>query len=76
VKLFGAQRRRETAKPLQFLELMKARKDDFLKLMIQSSRFFQESRKTELLVSYDLLREEAIKKTRSLNVPRSHFKAS
>jgi hypothetical protein len=24
VKLFGAQRRRETAKPLQFLELMKA----------------------------------------------------
>jgi hypothetical protein len=66
MKLFGAQRRRETAKPLQFLELMKAmfdcggntcqqsvgvrdhernsldpRKDDFLKLMMQSSRFFK-----------------------------------
>jgi hypothetical protein len=27
-------------------------------------------------VSYDLLREEAIKKARSLNIPRSHFKAS
>jgi hypothetical protein len=65
MKLFGAQRRREIAKPLQFLELMKAtfncggnttqqsagvrrnegnsvdpRKDDFLKLMMQSSRFF------------------------------------
>jgi hypothetical protein len=65
VKLFGAQRRRETAKPLQFLELMKAtfdsggnttqrsagmwhdegnsldsRKDDFHKLMMQSSHFF------------------------------------
>jgi hypothetical protein len=64
VKLFGAQRRRETAKPLEFLELMKAtfncggnttqrsagvrrhegnsvnpRKDNFLKLMMQSSRF-------------------------------------
>jgi hypothetical protein len=66
VKLFGAQRRRETAKLLQFLELMKAtfdcggntrqrsagvrrhegnsvdpRKEDFLKLMMQS--FFQET---------------------------------
>jgi hypothetical protein len=66
VKLFGVQRRRETAKPLQFLELMKAlfdcsgdtrqgsagvrhhkgnsldsRKDDLLKLMMQSSRFFK-----------------------------------
>jgi hypothetical protein len=65
VKLFGAQRR-ETAKPLQFLELMKAmfdcagktrqrsagvthhegnsvdpRKDDFLKLIMQSSHFFK-----------------------------------
>jgi hypothetical protein len=65
VKLFGAQRRRKTAKPLQFLELMKAtfdcggnttqqsagvrrhegnsvdlRKDNFLKLMMQSSQFF------------------------------------
>jgi len=66
VKLFSVQRRRETAKPLQFLELMKAtfdcggntrqrsagvrchegnsldtRKDDFLKLMMQSSHFFK-----------------------------------
>jgi hypothetical protein len=66
VKLFGAQRRRETAKLLQFLELMEAkfdcggntrqrstgvrhhegnsldpRKDNFLKLMMQSSRFFK-----------------------------------
>jgi hypothetical protein len=65
LKLFGAQRRRETAKPLQFLELMKAtfdcggntrhrsagvrhhegnslnpRKNNFLKLVMQSSRFF------------------------------------
>jgi hypothetical protein len=64
--LFGAQRRRETTKPLQFLELMKAtfdcggnkrqrsagvrghegnslgpRKDNFLKLVMQSSRFFK-----------------------------------
>jgi len=67
MNLFGAQRRRETAKPLQFLELMKTildcgrntrqrsagvrrhegnlldpRKDDFLKLIMQSSRFFQD----------------------------------
>jgi hypothetical protein len=66
VKLFGAQRRRETAKPVQFLELMKATfdhggntmqgsagvrrhkgksldpsKDNFLKLMMQSSIFFK-----------------------------------
>jgi hypothetical protein len=66
VKLFGVLRRRETAKLLQFLELMKAmfncggntrqqsagvrrhegnsvdpRKDDFMKLMMQSSRFFK-----------------------------------
>jgi hypothetical protein len=51
-------------------------KDNFLKLMMQSSRFFQERRKTGLFVSYDLLREEAIKKARSLNIPCSHFKAS
>ena len=38
--------------------------------------FFHERRKTGLFVSCDLLREEAIKKARSLNVPRSHFKAS
>jgi hypothetical protein len=29
-----------------------------------------------LFVSYDLLREEAIKKARSLNIPGSQFKAS
>jgi hypothetical protein len=33
--------------------------------------FFQERRKTGLFVSYDLLREEAIKKARSLNIPGS-----
>jgi len=38
--------------------------------------FFQERRKTGLFLSYDLLREEAIKKTRSLNIPRSPFKVS
>ena len=38
--------------------------------------FFQERCKTGLFVSYDLLREEAIKKARSLNIPRSHFKTS
>jgi hypothetical protein len=38
--------------------------------------FFQERRKTGLFVSYDLLREEAIKKVRSLNIPQSCFKAS
>jgi hypothetical protein len=37
---------------------------------------FQERRKTKLFVSYDLLHEEAIKKARSLNIPRSLFKAS
>jgi hypothetical protein len=38
--------------------------------------FFQERCKTGLFVSYDLLREEAIKKTIPLNIPRSRFKAS
>jgi hypothetical protein len=38
--------------------------------------FFQDRCKTGLVVSYDLLREEAIKKARSLNIPRNHFKAS
>jgi len=52
------------------------RKDDFLKLMMQSSCFFQERLKTGLFVSYDLLREEAIKKATSLNIPQSRFKAS
>jgi hypothetical protein len=71
VKLFGVQRGRETANPLQFLELMKAkfdcggntrqrsagvrhhegnsldpRKDDFLKLMMQSSHFLKKRCKT------------------------------
>jgi hypothetical protein len=32
-------------------------------------KFFQERRKTGLFVSYDLLREEALKKARSLNIP-------
>jgi hypothetical protein len=66
VKLFGPQRRRETAKLLQYLELIKAtfdcsrnttqqsaglrrhegnsvdpRNNNFLKLMMQSSRFFK-----------------------------------
>jgi hypothetical protein len=55
---------------------MDPRKDDFLKLMMQSSRFFKERRKTGLFVSYDLLHEEEIKKARSLNIPQSFFKAS
>jgi hypothetical protein len=50
------------------------RKDDFLKLMMQSSSFSREH-KTGLFVSYDVLREEVIKKARSLNIPRSRFKA-
>jgi len=73
MKLFGEQRR-ETAKPLQFLELIKAtfnsggntrqrsagvrhhegnsldpRKDDFLKLMMQSSRFFKRDARLDCL---------------------------
>jgi hypothetical protein len=48
------------------------RNDDFLKLIMQSSRFFpQERRKPRLFESYDLLREEAINKARSLNIPQS-----
>jgi len=39
-------------------------------------KFFRERRKTGLFVNYDLLRKEAIKKARSLNIPRSRFKAS
>jgi hypothetical protein len=38
--------------------------------------FFQEIPKNELFVSYDLLREEAIKNAKYLNIPRSRFKAS
>ena len=98
MKLFGAQRIRETAKPLKFLELLKAtfdcggntmqrsagvrrheinsldpRKDDFLKLMMQSLSSFVRDAKTGLFVSYDLLRKETIKKARSSNIPRTHF---
>jgi hypothetical protein len=50
------------------------RKDNFRKLMMQSSIFFK--RDARLFVSYYLLREEAIKKARSLNIPQSCFKAS
>jgi len=98
MKLFSVRRIRETAKLLQFLELMKAtfdyggntgqqsagvrrhernsldpRKDDFLKLMMQSSSSFKRDARLD---SYDLLRKDAIKKARSLNIPRSRFKAS
>jgi transposase-like protein len=38
--------------------------------------FFQERRKNGLFLSYELLREEAIKKARSLNIRKSCFKAS
>ena len=38
--------------------------------------FFQESCKTGLFVSYDLLHEEVIKKARSLNIPRCRYRAS
>ena len=38
--------------------------------------FFQDRRKAELFESYDLLREEEIKKARSLNIPQSRFQAS
>jgi len=86
VKLFGAQRIRETPKPLQFLELMKAtfdcggnkaaisgceasrkkftgpKKGRFPETDDTVFAFFHERRKTGLFVSYDLLREEAIKK--------------
>jgi hypothetical protein len=52
------------------------RKDDFLKLMMQPSRFFKRDARLDHFVSYDLLREEAIKKARSLNIPQSCFKSS
>jgi len=38
--------------------------------------FFHERCKIGLFVNYDLLHEETIKKARSLNIPRSRFKAS
>jgi len=74
MKLFGAKRIRETAKPLQFLELMIAtfdcggnkrqlsvgvrchernsldpRMDDFLKMMMQSSRSFMRDARLDCL---------------------------
>jgi hypothetical protein len=52
------------------------RKDDFLKFMMQLSCFARQTHKTGLFVSYDLLREEAIKKAISLNIPPSCFKTS
>ena len=98
MKLFGAHRIRETAKPL---ELMKApfdcggnnkaaisgceasrnkfsgpKKGRFPQVDDAVFKFFRERRKTGLFVSYDLLRKEAIKKARSLNIPRRRFKAS
>jgi len=39
-------------------------------------KFFRERSETELFVSDDLLGKEAIKKARSLNIPRSRFKTS
>jgi len=39
-------------------------------------KFIRERRKTGLFVSYILFRKEAIKKARSLNIPRSRFKAN
>jgi len=93
VNLFGARRIRETAKLLQFLELMKAtfhcggceasrkkftgpKKGRFPEIDDAVFMFFHERHKTELFVSYDLLRKEVIKKPRSLNIPQSRFKAS
>jgi hypothetical protein len=51
------------------------RKDNFLKMM-QSSCFFKRDARLDYFGSYDLLREEATKKARSLNIPQSCFKAS
>jgi hypothetical protein len=39
-------------------------------------KFFQETSKNGLFVSYDLLHEAVIKKARSFSTPQSHFKAS
>jgi len=52
------------------------KKGHFPEIDVAVFTFFQERRKTGLFVSYDLLREEAIKKDRSLNIPQSRFKAS
>jgi hypothetical protein len=48
----------------------------FLEIYDAVFTFFQDRRKTGVFVSYDLLSEEAIQKAKSLNIPRSHFKAS
>jgi hypothetical protein len=49
-------------------------KGKFLEIDDAVFTFF--SRETGLFVSYVLLRKEAIKKARYLNIPRSRFKAS
>jgi hypothetical protein len=51
------------------------KKDDFLKLMMQSSRFFKRDARLDYFVIYDLLHVEAIK-ARYLNIPGSCFKIS
>jgi hypothetical protein len=98
VQLFSAQRRRETAKPLQFLEIMNTTFNCGGNTRQRSAKceasqrkftgpktgrfpetddavltFFQERQKTGLVVSYDLLRKKAIKKSRSLNIPQKLF---
>jgi hypothetical protein len=52
------------------------RKDNILKLMMQSSRFPKRHARMDCFFSYDLLRKEVIKKARSLIIPQSCFKAS
>jgi len=100
VKLFGAQRRRETESRCNFWSWWKQRStvaetqdsdQQVCGIMKEidwtqertiswnlwySLHVFQERRKTGLSVSYDLLREEVIKKATSLNTPQSCFKAS
>jgi hypothetical protein len=74
MKLFSAQRISKTAKPLQFLELMKAMFDCGGNTRHRSAgvrRHFFKRHKTGLFVSYDLLHEEEIKKARPLNIPQS-----
>jgi hypothetical protein len=51
------------------------RKDDFLKLMMQSLRFFKRDARLDWTVNY-LLCEESIKNARFFNILQSHFKAS
>jgi len=52
------------------------KKGQFPEIYDADFKFFRERRKTVLFVSYGLLRKESIKKARSLNIPRSRFKAS